>query len=341
MSLTSAFTFGFAFSAAKSASWGVALTTLAAGEYSELLKLIPKDGTFLATLGIGAVVVSLGIGAFQWFISIRDKAKGVPFAELVKGAVGVTPAIADPAQRARLDDLRRKFDDGVQKFRAAGKDLYSLPRYLLDGPAGSGKTEARRHCNVGFPPGLQDYLQGAGGTLNMHWWFTNHAVVLDPAGRMFMESAGPDAECGGGEWGEFLKLLKRSRPNQPVNGMFLVIGADSLIRDKSEDIESKAGRIAQQLDTIQRTLDVRFPVFVIITKCDLIAGFREFFDNVTDPNLQHQLLGWSTPDQLDSPLRVELVEEHMKQVKHKLTARRLALVADSTRYAQGTGKRMD
>lgn len=341
MSLTSAFTFGFAFSAAKSASWGVALTTLAAGEYSELLKLIPKDGTFLATLGIGAVVVSLAIGAFQWFISIRDKAKGVPFAELVKGAVGVTPAIADPAQRARLDDLRRKFDDGVQKFRAAGKDLYSLPWYLLVGPAGSGKTEALRHCNVGFPPGLQDYLQGAGGTLNMHWWFTNHAVVLDTAGRMFMESAGPDAEGGGGEWGEFLKLLKRSRPDQPVNGMFLVIGADSLIRDKSEDIESKAGRIAQQLDTIQRTLDVRFPVFVIITKCDLIAGFREFFDNVTDPNLQHQLLGWSNPDQLDSPLRVELVEEHMKQVKHKLTARRLALVADSTRYAQGTGKRMD
>lgn len=346
MSLTSALSdglsFGFAFGAAKSASWGVALTTLAAGEYSELLKLIPKDGTFLATLGIGAVVVSLAIGAFQWFISIRDKAKGVPFAELVKGAVGVTPAIADPAQRARLDDLRRKFDDGVQKFRAAGKDLYSLPWYLLVGPAGSGKTEALRHCNVGFPPGLQDYLQGAGGTLNMHWWFTNHAVVLDTAGRMFMEGAGPDAEGGGGgEWGEFLKLLKRSRPNQPVNGMFLVIGADSLIRDKSEDIESKAGRIAQQLDTIQRTLDVRFPVFVIITKCDLIAGFREFFDNVSDPNLQHQLLGWSNPDQLDSPLRVELVEEHMKQVKQKLTARRLALVADSTRYAQGTGKRMD
>jgi len=346
VSLTSALSdglsFGFAFGAAKSASWGVAMTTLAAGEYSELLKLIPKDGTFLATLGIGAVVVSLAIGAFQWFISIRDKAKGVPFAELVKGAVGVTPAIADPAQRARLDDLRRKFDDGVQKFRAAGKDLYSLPWYLLVGPAGSGKTEALRHCNVGFPPGLQDYLQGAGGTLNMHWWFTNHAVVLDTAGRMFMESASPDAEGGGGgEWGEFLKLLKRSRPNQPVNGMFLVIGADSLIRDKSEDIESKAGRIAQQLDTIQRTLDVRFPVFVIITKCDLIAGFREFFDNVTDPNLQHQLLGWSNPDQLDSPLRVELVEEHMKQVKHKLTARRLALVADSTRYAQGTGKRMD
>lgn len=320
-----------------------AIRSLAAGEYSALLKMIPRDGTFLAVLGIGAVVVALLIGVFQWFVQVKDKAKGVPFSDLIKNAAGMAPVIADPAQRARLDDLRRKFDDGVEKFRAAGKDLYSLPWYLLVGPAGSGKTEALRHCNVGFPPGLQDYLQGAGGTLNMHWWFTNHAVVLDTAGRMFMEGTGKteDGSDGGGEWGEFLRLLKRSRPNEPVNGMFLVIGADSLIRDKSEEIESKAGRIAQQLDTIQRTLDVRFPVFVIITKCDLIAGFREFFDNIHDPNLQHQLLGWSNPDNLDSPLRIELVEEHMKQVKQRLLSRRLALVADTTKFAQGTGKRMD
>ncbi len=318
-----------------------AASHLAAGEYSALLKMIPKDGTFLAVLGVGAVVVALLIGAFQWFVQVKDRAKGVPFADLIKNAAGMAPVIADPAKRARLDDLRRKFDDGVEKFRAAGKDLYSLPWYLLVGPAGSGKTEALRHCNVGFPPGLQDYLQGAGGTLNMHWWFTNHAVVLDTAGRMFMEGAGGSGEGDGGEWAEFLNLLKRSRPNEPVNGMFLVIGADSLIRDKAEEIESKAGRIAQQLDTIQRTLDVRFPVFVIITKCDLIAGFREFFDNIHDPNLQHQLLGWSNPDNLDSPLRIELVEEHMRQVKQRLLARRLALVADTTKFAQGTGKRMD
>ncbi|MBX3379360.1 MAG: hypothetical protein KF805_04645 [Phycisphaeraceae bacterium] len=325
-------------------AWGVGgVRAIAAGEYSALLKMIPKDGTFLAVLGVGAVVVALAIGAFQWFVQVRDKAKGVPFADLIKNAAGMAPVITDPAKRARLDDLRRKFDDGVAKFNAAGKDLYSLPWYLLVGPAGSGKTEALRHCNVGFPPGLQDYLQGAGGTLNMHWWFTNHAVVLDTAGRMFMEGGGSGGAEGedGGEWAEFLRLLKRSRPNEPVNGMFLVIGADSLIRDKSEEIESKAGRIAQQLDTIQRTLDVRFPVFVIITKCDLIAGFREFFDNIHDPNLQHQLLGWSNPDNLDSPLRIELVEEHMKQVKQRLLSRRLALVADTTKYAQGTGKRMD
>ena len=78
------------------------------------------------------------------------------------------------------------------------------------------------------------------------------------------------------EWGEFLKMLRQHRPNRPINGMVLVIPADSLIKDSVESIERKAGKIAQQLDLIQRTLEVRFPVFVVVSKCDLVSGFREF-----------------------------------------------------------------
>ena len=50
-----------------------AVRALAAGEYSSLLKMIPKDGTFLAVLGIGAVVVALAIGAFQWLCSFATR----------------------------------------------------------------------------------------------------------------------------------------------------------------------------------------------------------------------------------------------------------------------------
>ena len=60
--------------------------------------------------------------------------------------------------------------------------------------------------------------------------------------------------------------------------MVLVIPSDSLIKDSADAIERKAGKIAQELDKIQRTLGVRFPVFVLVTKCDLISGFREFFE---------------------------------------------------------------
>ena len=210
-------------------------------------------------------------------------------------------------------------------YKSRGKDLYKLPWYVIVGEPGSGKTEAVRHSNVGFPPGMQDEFQGVGGTINMNWWFTNHAVLLDTAGRLMFEEVKPGETS---EWKEFLTLLKKNRPNCPINGLFLVIPSDSLIKDSADAIQKKAGKIAQQLDVIQRVLDVRFPVFVVVTKCDKINGFREFFDGLTDPQLQHQMMGWSNPDPLDEPFKPEMVDKHLEQVGARLRRRRLGLLRD-------------
>ncbi|MHC4286045.1 MAG: type VI secretion protein IcmF/TssM N-terminal domain-containing protein, partial [Planctomycetota bacterium] len=203
------------------------------------------------------------------------------------------------------------------------------------GEPGSGKTEAIRHCNVGFPPGLQDEFQGTGGTINMNWWFTDHAVILDTAGRLMFE----EVETGGSkEWKEFLNLMKKYRPRCPINGVLLVIPADSLIRDTADQIEQKASKIARQFDVIQRTLDVRFPVFVVVTKSDLINGFRDFFDSLQDPQLQHQMLGWSNPAPLDEPYNPDFVDQHLKTIRGRLFRRRLALLHEAMSEEPGVEK---
>ncbi|HWN93884.1 MAG TPA: type VI secretion system protein, partial [Methylomirabilota bacterium] len=79
---------------------------------------------------------------------------------------------------------------------------------------------------------------------------------------------------------------------------------------------------------IQRVLDVRFPVYVIVTKCDLLIGFREFFDGISDPQLQHQIVGWSNPDPLDTAFRPELIDQHLTAVSNRLRKRRLGLLRD-------------
>ena len=111
------------------------------------------------------------------------------------------------------------------------------------------------------------------------------------------------------EWKEFLKLLRKNRPNCPINGLLLVIPADSLIKDSPKDIEKRAGWVARQLDGIQRELDIRFPVYVVISKCDLLNGFREFFAEVDAPDVQRQILGWSNPNPLDTPFKPEMVDQ--------------------------------
>ena len=287
----------------------------------------------------GLLVVGVLLAGYQGVLAMLARRHAAPMERSITSNAAMTPlGITAPARRARLDDLRKNFETGVDKFRAAGKNLYALPWYLLVGEPGSGKTEAVRHCNVGFPPGLQDQLQGVGGTLNMNWWFTNHAVILDTAGRLLFEEVEPGTS---GEWQEFLKLLRRNRPNCPVNGMLLAIPAESLIRDSADALEKKGGRIAQQLDSIQRALGVRFPVYVLITKCDLINGFREFFDEITDPALQHQVLGWSNPESLDTPFNPELVEEHLRTVQQRLAKRRAGLLQDPVNTADAKRARTD
>lgn len=306
---------------------------------SGVLKFFGLSPKMLLIIVVGLVVA---IGAW-WLVKFiykhREKAKELTLVRRMFASTSGGPAAgADPAKRAAIDNMRRSFEEGVEKFRAAGKNVYTLPWVLLAGPSGSGKTEAIRHCNVGFPPGLQNYLQGAGGTLNMHWWFTNDAVILDTAGRIFMESAG---QGGGDEWRELLKMLKDVRPLCPINGMLLCIGVDSLIKDSGDDIQEKAGKIAQQLDTIQRVLDVRFPVFVVVTKCDLITGFREFFESVTDPALQHQMMGWSNPAALDTVFNPEHVSEHIESVRQRLLRRRYALTIDPIHTDDPQARRTD
>lgn len=270
------------------------------------------------------VLFVLFIGGYYLWRKMRAKRQSRAFSSAIESQTAAAPkAISDPNQKAALDKLRQKFQTGLQEFKSRGKDIYKLPWYVIIGESGSGKTEAIRHSGVEFPPGLQDELQGSGGTVNMDWWFTNRGIILDTAGSMiFRETRAGDAP----EWTEFLRLLKKSRPNCPINGLFLVLSIESLIKDSADKISEKASRLAQQLDLIQRTLDVRFPVYLVVTKADLLTGFREFFENIDDPLLQHQMFGWSNPEPLDSHFRPDLVEQHLKSVADRLRRRRMALL---------------
>lgn len=286
---------------------------------------VPKFGIWL---GLAIIVLALLIfGAYFLFRRIKARRQSRNFEGAIAAQTAASPrAISDPNRRAALDKLRQKFQTGMQEFKSRGKDIYKLPWYVIIGEPGSGKTEAIRHSGIDFPPGLQDELQGSGGTVNMDWWFTNRSIILDTAGSMiFNEAQAGEAP----EWREFLRLLKKARPYCPINGFFLVLSVESLIKDSAETIAQKASKLAQQLDMIQRTLDVRFPVYLLVTKCDLLTGFREFFDNIEDPLLQHQIFGWSNPEPLDAHFRPDLIEQHLKIVAERVRRRRLGLLRES------------
>ncbi len=283
------------------------------------------DSKLALIVGIGMVLMIAAIAGFFAIRGFLRKRRASSMAnELNQHSSNAPAGVSDAAGRAELDRLRQKFLEGLSKFGDVA-NTYKFPWYVVVGEPGSGKTEAIRRCNVGFPPGMQDELQGTGGTINMNWWFTNQAVFLDTAGKMMFKDVKPGETS---EWKEFLQLLSRNRPNCPINGLILTIPADALIKDIDNKLHEKASRIAQQFEVIQRTLDIRFPVFVVITKCDLLSGFREFFDDFADVNSVNQMLGWSNPEDRDTPFAPDRVTDHLGTVVDRIKKRRLSILRD-------------
>jgi type VI protein secretion system component VasK len=106
----------------------------------------------IVALGILILALILGLYLLLVFWVRRRKA-----AEL-RGEIATTAAnrgVTDAASRGRLEDLRRNFAKGIEKFESAGKDFYGLPWYVMVGEPGSGKTEAIRHSQVGSHRGYR------------------------------------------------------------------------------------------------------------------------------------------------------------------------------------------
>src|SRR5260370_1011590 len=151
------------------------------------------DPKLAGIIMFGMLLLALATAKFVIIRAWLRKRKAQSMTNELNQQSGATPtAISDRPQIEKLDSLRKTFQGGLDKFNAAGKDLYKLPWYVVVGEPGAGKTEVIRHCDVGFPPGMQEEeFQGVGGTINMNWWFTNRGVILDTAGTLLFEKVSP------------------------------------------------------------------------------------------------------------------------------------------------------
>jgi type VI secretion system protein ImpL len=180
--------------------------------------------------------------------------------------------------------------------KGASSALYELPWYIIIGPPGSGKTTALVNSSLDFPL-VEKFgkgaLQGVGGTRNCDWWFTNDAVLIDTAGRYTTQDSHKVVDSSA--WEGFLTLLKKHRRRRPINGAIVAISLQDLLIQTEEERAKHAKTIRLRIDELMEKLEVRFPVYLMFTKCDLISGFTEFFEDLGKEE-REQVLGITLPD---------------------------------------------
>ena len=198
---------------------------------------------------------------------------------------------SDSAARAthEISILRQRFEEAaaiLKKARFKGPDgesryVHELPWYVFIGAPGSGKTTALVNSGLRFPlreagdVGGDPALAGVGGTRNCDWWFTEDAVLLDTAGRYTTQES--DVEADAAAWQGFLGLIKRFRPRRPLNGALVTLSVSDLMLWSEDERKRYARHVRARVAELYERLGVRFPVYLLVTKADLLAGFMEFF----------------------------------------------------------------
>jgi type VI secretion system protein ImpL len=118
-------------------------------------------------------------------------------------------------------------------------------------------------------------LKGVGGTRNCDWWFTDEAVLLDTAGRYTTQDS--EQKVDASAWLGFLELLKRQRPRSPLNGAIITVSVSDLLGQSEVERARYESTVRTRVQELYSKLGVAFPLYVLVTKIDLLAGANEFF----------------------------------------------------------------
>ncbi|HLM43256.1 MAG TPA: type VI secretion protein IcmF/TssM N-terminal domain-containing protein, partial [Myxococcaceae bacterium] len=273
--------------------WVLVITMLVGLAWSAIAMLgTPPLLTGLVTTGL-LLLFALG----KW---IAGKVKARKAAKKLEGALEQQAEeqikTVRPDLQPEIKAMQAEFSKAVEalktsKLSRGRKDaLAILPWYLIVGPPGAGKSTALRNSGLKFPylSGKGGGVRGVGGTRNCDWWLTNEAVILDTAGRYV------SSEDDKPEWFAFLDTLTKYRPKRPINGLIVAVSVSELMGVDPQAAGELGQNIRERLDEITSRLRTLVPVYLMLTKCDLIPGFTEMYADLTRSE-RGQIWGFPVP----------------------------------------------
>ena len=257
------------------------------------------ESAWVRGVTIAAIVVAWII--FRLLMQVRAGRKDQQLmTDLAAGVPG--KSAEQQAGEEEVEHLQKTFEEALGELRnklAKGKRgsqfLYELPWYVIIGAPGCGKTTALINSGLQFPLAVGDSkrpVKGVGGTRNCDWWFTDEAVLLDTAGRYTTQDSHQAVDAAA--WQGFLGLLKKHRGRRPLNGVLVAVSLSDLLQQTEAERQLNAKAIRLRVAEIYQILGVRIPIYLMFTKSDLVAGFNDFFADLSQED-RAQVFGETFP----------------------------------------------
>jgi type VI secretion system protein ImpL len=242
------------------------------------------------------------------------------------------------ARKSRMialkESLEKSLDSREGTQVSSAKSRMSMPWFLLVGADGSGKKTILANTGLPLPYGppmeVDSHRKDAG-----RWWLFDDAVVLEApaaapgttAGTTTLPPGQTVADTSVG-WNTLLHMLRRERPDSPLNGLIVTISAADLIsaRANPERLTEQADRIRNFFERTRRVLGVRLPLHILVSKCDTLPGFRAFAETLPESR-RHDIFGWANPAPLETKFDPTWIDKGFGELQQSLSDLRDELLA--------------
>lgn len=164
----------------------------------------------------------------------------------------------------------------LQRHLDSRRYLWQLPWYLVIGPAGSGKSTLLQE---GFQSDVIYAPEKVRGTDDYHVLIAprvgKQAVIFDADGLLHEQTG--DSTLHHRLWKHWLSWLVQKRARQPLNGLILTLDLPDLLTADKYRKEQLLQTLRQRLQDVRQQLHTRLPVYIVLTKLDLLSGFAPLF----------------------------------------------------------------
>lgn len=175
--------------------------------------------------------------------------------------------------------------------------LYSLPWYLVLGLENAGKTSLINRSNQNFV--FSSVMRASGkkseNPYSFDWWISDDAVLIDPDGELLTQRQNEEKNSGEMErrlWLNFVSWLEKTRSQRPLNGVVIALDIEHLASSTVAERLAYANLLRARLRELMEILSTRMPVYITLTKLDLLHGFDPYFRNYTQSQ-REEVMGFT------------------------------------------------
>ena len=194
--------------------------------------------------------------------------------------------------QSNIQIIESSFEKLKTLLKSDFKSVDDVPWYIALGEPYSGKSTLIENSVQDMVATERDEVEKDGSQRSalLKFWVGSSGIVADVSGKVFFDRW---LEGSGAEWNTIIKNIRKKHKNKILSGIILTIPVDSLIADDETLTKRKAILMKTELNRMVNMFGMHLPCYVVITKSDMIPGFREYFDGI-DENVRKAPLGWKS-----------------------------------------------